>query len=383
MKQNVKIAIITIPCTVVAFLAGFFVRNLPFTENIGLGDVGRAKVYTKNVVDVNVDNVQERLLSDSLYLSQVAGQALSMSSQAHNLSSLVEKTNALVGNTPAFKATIASINGAGKTIDNACNNLDVYLNSLDNLAGGKNVARFEQIYNNALLSYYLVSKKSQYGEVFGREAAAYLQSEQAADTAAVKNLWGEWLAFELADNLMSGNAKGAKEVLEVSDNNGLGALEKLQMFNQEYIQKFTLERPSFMHPGQEQLSLLFSQEQLSLIFLGVLTMCYPDQEQLFMKLSKVCPDQEQLNVIMRHLNQEKLNIPRDQEQLNIALDQEQLNVNLFDQEQLNTGLYDQEQLNLPKNEQQINIRPNQEQLNKPNQEQLNVGFLNQEQLNVE
>lgn len=359
MKQNVKIAIITIPCTVVAFLAGFFVRNLPFTENIGLGDVGRAKVYTKNVVDVNVDNVQERLLSDSLYLSQVASQALSMSSQAHNLSSLVEKTNALVGNTPAFKATIASINGAGKTIDNACNNLDVYLNSLDNLAGGKNVARFEQIYNNALLSYYLVSKKSQYGEVFGREAAAYLKSEQAADTAAVKNLWGEWLAFELADNLMSGNAKGAKEVLEVSDNNGLGALEKLQVFNHEYIQRFALERPSFMHPDQEQLSLLFSQEQL---YLRVLTMCYPDQEQLFMKLSKVCPDQEQLNVIWAHLNQEKLNVPRDQEQLNVAIyrDQEQFNAfirNLIDlaldQEQLNVNLFDQEQLN----------RPNQEQLN--------------------
>jgi len=349
----------------VAFAAGLFIDTHEITPGAGLADVSRAKVYTKNVVEIDVDNVQERLLCDSAYFSSVASRALLMQAQAHRLSALIGKTNEVVGTNPAYAASVGAMNGAGRSVQNACNNLDLYVSGLADLSNGKKVKHFEQIYNNALLGYYLVSRKATYGGLFGAEAAADLKSGNSADTSGVKELWGEWVAYELGDKVIAGDYDGAKKALAVSDVEGLGALERLGMMwsplNQEQLQA------DYRNQEMLQLITFYDKEQL-----GAQMVDFLDQAQLNSYFS-----QEQLNAAgnqeqLQYFNQEQLQY-YNQEQLNIP-NQEQLQH--YNQEQLN--IPNQEQLQVP-NQEKLNIS-NQEQLNIPNQEQLQ--HLNQEQLNL-
>jgi len=318
MKQSIKTAIITIPCMAVAFAAGLFIETPEITPGAGLADVSRAKVYTKSVVEIDVDNVQERLLCDSAYFSSVASRALLMQAQAHRLSALIGKTNEVVGTNPAYAASVEAMNGASRSVQNACNNLDLYVSGLADLSNGKKVKNFEQIYNNALLGYYLVSRKSTYSGLFGAEAAADLKSGNSADTSGVKELWGEWVAYEVGDKVIAGDYDGAKKALAVSDVEGLGALERLGMtiedqeqlqcvwWNQEMLQsilvldKEQLGIMPYIDADQAQLNSYFSQEQLN---------AAGNQEQLqyFNQEQLQYYNQEQLNAIQQVLNQEQLN----------------------------------------------------------------------------
>lgn len=318
MKQSTKTAIITILCMAVAFAAGLFIETPEINPGMGLADVIRANVYTKSVVEIDVDNVQERLLCDSAYFSSVVSRALLMQAQAHRLSALIGKTNETVGTSPAYAASVGAMNGAIRSVQNACNNLDLYVSGLADLSNGKKVKNFEQIYNNALLGYYLVSRKATYGGLFGAEAAEDLKSGNSADTSGVKDLWGEWVAYEVGDKVIAGDYDGAKKALAVSDVEGLGALERLGVW------------------------IITDQEQLT------------DKDQLGLQWGIIC----------------------DQAQLNFFDDQEKLN--LFSQEQLNLFVTNQEQLQCD-NQEKLNLR-NQEKLNLRNQEKLNLR--NQEQLQL-
>jgi len=228
MKQSIKFAIILVASMAIAFFAGVFIERSQVHLGAASADVSRVRVYTKSVVEVDVDIFQERLLSDSAYFSSIANEALLMQNQAHTLDSLIEKTNETVGDNPSYATSVETINEAYKSVQNACYNLDLYVSSLSALADGKKVRNFEMIYNNALLSYYLVSKKVAFSEIFNADAAKELESG-LGNLADVIELRCGWLAFAIGDMMMNGEYAQAREIIAESDAQGLIVMENLEM----------------------------------------------------------------------------------------------------------------------------------------------------------
>jgi len=58
MKQKTKFAIALVFGMAAAFVAGLFIET-PKTTGLPYADVSRAKTFTKSVVEVDVDAVQE------------------------------------------------------------------------------------------------------------------------------------------------------------------------------------------------------------------------------------------------------------------------------------------------------------------------------------
>jgi len=110
MKQNIKLYV-TFSCVAVAsFIAGFLLAAPIVSHELAAGDISRAKIFTKSVVNVNTDNVQERLLADSLYCAAANSRAQILKTHAHQLADLIENTDKTFGGDECFADAVQKIN---------------------------------------------------------------------------------------------------------------------------------------------------------------------------------------------------------------------------------------------------------------------------------
>jgi len=199
MKQNAKFALILIPSVVAAFLAGLFIEKPQFTDNSCLGEVGKAKCTT---AEYDIDGLQNRLQTDTVFLANTLGKSLMMQSQAKTLAGLIEKSQELVGGNPVFTDAIASMNESYDSVKNACSSLDLYVSSLLNLAGGKDVTNFNQVYSDAVTGYSLVSAKHPFTQLFITAAESGTELGESATVDELQELLNGWIAFEQKSNLL-------------------------------------------------------------------------------------------------------------------------------------------------------------------------------------
>jgi len=289
-----------------AFVAGLFIET-PKTTGLPYADVSRAKTFTKSVVEVDVDVLQEQLLADTTYFKTLMANALLMQYQAHTLAEAIEKTNELVGDNPAFAESVQTMNVGKQSIDNACSNLDLYVESLNSLKEKKKVKGFEQIYNNALLSYYLVSNKTGYAELFEKDAKAYLEVKEIANVEEINSLIWRFHKFDAYNEILTCAFLGHFD--QESLNCALGAI-----LNQEKLQT-ELDMTAHLKIGT-----LLDQDQLKwALNEDILKLALDQYLQSF--------NQEQLNIQLKHNDQEKLK----------SFNQDQLECT--NQEQLGSGYH--------------------------------------------
>jgi len=148
MKLNYKLVFAFVATALVSFLAGSLC-SFPLSSENALGEVGRVKKYTSNVVDIDTDNFQERLLQDSVFRVSTLDNAQFMQIQANALAEYVGN------NKEEVKVPCQQVANAKQAIDD-------YVEKLSELISGKKVKGFEQSYNNALLGYYHICY--QYGD---------------------------------------------------------------------------------------------------------------------------------------------------------------------------------------------------------------------------
>jgi len=286
MKKNTSKLIIAFVLTaIVAYVAGAYFQ-FPPTSGKAAGEVGRVKAFTSNIVEIDADNIQERLKSDSVFCSQLTHRAILMQIQANSLAEFIRKSNELVGGNDSLQVALDVLNVPYQSVLNACKAIDTYVDNLSILSNGGKVKGFEQIYNNALLGYYLVNSKSELVDSFKDDVKKFMSD--LGDNDDLAYFYDSWTGYSLCGKLLVGNAtsldlRASQEVLEQ-----LYRIASVQ-FNE--------------NKNQEQLNWYMNQEQLSVWIL----MCYRNQEQLNWR------NQEQLN----WRNQEQLSW-RNQEQLNIA-----------------------------------------------------------------
>jgi len=202
-KKNIKLCSAFILTAVAAFIAGTFFNFLP-TSGKAVGDVKRAKVYTANVVEIDSDNLQERLRSDSVFCLRVTGYAQMIKFQVHQFEELIRKSNEMVGGNDYFDNSLLALNVPYQSVLNACTAVDAYVNNLSILSEGGKVSGFEQGYNNALLGYYLVSSKSGIVDFFRSDLAKYMSEQSCSDD--IKALCDEWVNYAILSDIMSGNS---------------------------------------------------------------------------------------------------------------------------------------------------------------------------------
>jgi len=178
MKKNTSKLIIAFALTaIVAYSAGAFLQ-FPNTSGKAAGDVGRVKAYSANIVEIDSDNLQERLQSDSVFCSQLTCRAILMQTQANSLAEFIRKSNELLGGNDSLQVALDALNVSYQSVLNACNAIDKYVDNLAILSNGGKVKGFEQIYNNALLGYYLVNSKSDLVDSFKGTIGKYMSDSK-------------------------------------------------------------------------------------------------------------------------------------------------------------------------------------------------------------
>jgi len=192
--------------------------------------------------------------------------ALLMQYQAHTLAEAIEKTNEVVGDNPAFAESVQTMNVGKQSIDNACSNLDLYVESLNSLKEKKKVKQFEQIYNNALLSYYLVSNKTGYAELFEKDAKAYLDAKEIANTEELKDIKSKFRAIIICNEMMLLGAIPVRFYGQESLNMAhFFDQEKLNLMSNQDLLKIVGQEEKLNWSDQEQLkTIILNQEQLGI-----------------------------------------------------------------------------------------------------------------------
>lgn len=226
MKANVKTGIAFSCVAVASFIAGFLLSGPIISHELAAGDISRAKIYTKSVVNVDSDNLQERLLSDEAYREAANSRAEILKSHAHQLSELIDNTGKTVGANEQFASVVNCMNNQKKSIENACAAIDSYTEKLAELSSGNKVKDFEQAYNNAMLSALILTQNSNLSLVFDNVAVNY--GKEASDYKEIHDLWASWMSWMAIDKFMIGQSEMAKQIMDYSFENNLDVESKVQ-----------------------------------------------------------------------------------------------------------------------------------------------------------
>lgn len=343
-KKTPKLVIAFVLTALAAYTAGAYFQ-FPTTSGKAAGEVRRAKVYTSNVVEIDANNMQERLQSDSVFCAQLTNRATLMQKQANTLAELIQKSNEVVGENDSLKASLNALNIPYQSVLNSCKALDTYVESLSVLSNGGKVNDFEQIYNNALLGYYLVNSKSGIVGSFRDNVQHCLSESEPNDELA--SLYDNWNDYSDFCNLLNGDASSV-----------------IKQFSQDQLDAY------YRYAEESKNQLYRDQEQMNYFVV------YNEQMKYFVvynnQLNYFVVDREQLNAIP--LYNELQYKAYDQQQLNSgrAYNQDQ-QMKALDQEQLNYFVVYNDQLNRASNQDQLNyfVVYDEQQMNCNNQEQLN------------
>jgi len=272
MKKNTSKLIIAFVLTAIAaYTAGAYLQ-FPLTSGKAAGELSRAKVYTANIVQIDADNIQERLQSDSVFCSWLTNRAILMQKQANSLAELIQKSNEQVGGNSSLQVTLDALNVPYQSVLNSCKAIDKYVENLSILSNGGKVKDFEQIYNNALLGYYLINSKSGIVDSFRDDLGKYMSESENDDELA--SLYDSWTGYSIFSDMLNGNAAS---VLRESSKEDLDAYYRYQKEQLHYFVVYDQEQLNyFVVWDQEQLN-LGNQDQLNYFVVY-------DQDQLNGKL---------------------------------------------------------------------------------------------------
>jgi len=167
-----------------------------------------------------------------------------MQNQAKNLAELIRKSNEIVGGNDSLEFSLNALNISYQSVLNSCKAIDTYVENLSILSNGGKVKGFEQIYNNALLGYYLVNSKSGIVDSFRDDVQKYMSKSDNNDVLAA--LADNWNDYHFFSELMNGNSASLK---------GCNSQEQLMGYrNQEQLMGSRNQEQLMGSRNQEQLN---------------------------------------------------------------------------------------------------------------------------------
>lgn len=264
MNTKVKNGIIYAAVAVVCYLAGTVV-GWPGNSGLLSGDIGKVSKYSKTVVDIDVDALQDRLRSDTAYAHQMIATVGVMQIHANHFVDLINVSEAQLADKQEFSPVMAQLKRVKHTATNSAEAINVLADNMQSVSQGKKVKTFEQDLNNALLAFNLVSQNSRIAERMMTAADQQLQTQLHEADRMLAALRNEWSNFAYTDAMMVGNRERMSDVLArgqyIANNDQLQAIIK-------YSDQDNLN----VKQNQEQLAIAYNEEMLSLII--------EDQEQL-------------------------------------------------------------------------------------------------------
>lgn len=250
-NSKVKTGIIVAAVAVGFYLAGAFI-GWPNSNHSLMGDIGKAAKYSKPVVDIDVDALQDHLSSDSAYARQMLATVGVMQLHAQQFGLLIDATQRLYGANEVMKEALLKLQKVKATVNNSAEALTLLSLDISNISKGKKVKNFEQDLNNAMLAFMLVSQSSTVAEIVVATADQQLQTNLEEADQALLSLRNEWVLFAMTDAVVAQN--------ETRRNN----IEQLGVFrNQEQLGQIFNEEQLGLYKEIQELNLQYCEEGLN------------------------------------------------------------------------------------------------------------------------
>ena len=203
IKKSVA-AVGAIALLAVGYVGGAFIGMPGVNDSLTSGDVGKAQAFKSTGSEEDIKALEEQLKTDTALQVATIESATILSCRINEMDSIANASIKAIEGIKELEDASKELQTIVKKTANAKNYQDAYMQATASILRGESVDNYEQISNNAILSYSILENNIVCCGTFVRQFGEYLEknkNEQVAEAMVA------WMNYGAEDALLSNDGK--------------------------------------------------------------------------------------------------------------------------------------------------------------------------------
>lgn len=256
-NQGLKTGIVSVIVLAAGYVLGVFV-GLPSSGEGTEGNIGKASRYKKEIASPELQAFEAKLKADEDFRAKTVYSMAFINSRTTEFKDNAEMAAEATAPIPELAEMCSSMKELSSLATNAVKSSGDALEALTNILKGSDEMSYEELSNNAIVSYLLLDRGLSLAQEYVASVDSFLAGKNASDYSYLAFTRDQWISYSTLEAMMNENkemlAYWSEKDLILSPESNSQLVASMDAERQTRLQKLYASEQSNSVNGDEQLN---------------------------------------------------------------------------------------------------------------------------------